>query len=398
MQTRTAKPETPSSESDWSTSSLRKAATIRQVEMIPLWLPFKTNFKIAAGAPRQGISIMLVKLHTEGGFTGVGETQAWMRQGSRESLKSLESVIGEHFAPRMIGRSAFDSAAIIADLKEAVWNTNYALASVSDAMLDLQGKILGVPAYQLLGGRAKTSVAAGITLGIMPDNAALIAEVEQRLAEGYSSFTVKVGNDPERDARAVEALAATMGDRIIIRADGNSGMDMNGAMRFMNRVQHLGLDAVEQLLPPADLAGMADLAQRYNVPIMADECVSSDYDLLKVIAARAASVFQTKIAKNGGAWACKKLWEIGTAAGMRIFPGNHPGASVTTASALHLATAWPGELLEGPFAVGVNEILAEDIITTPIRREGKHMFAPEGPGLGVELDEDKIRHFRVDSK
>lgn len=386
----------PAAAHAWTMSDLHKGSTIRKVELIPLWLPFRTKFKIAAGAPRHGINVMLVRLHTDGGFIGIGETHAWMRQGSRESLKSLESVISEFYAPRLINKSAFDSAAIIADLKETVWNTNYALAPVSDALLDLQGKILGVPAYQLLGGRSKVSVAAGITLGIMPDNAALIAEVQQRVEEGYSSFTVKVGNDPERDARAVEALAEAMGDKIIIRADGNSGMDWNGAMRFMNRVQHLGLDAVEQLLPPSDLAGMADLAQRYNVPIMADECISSDHDLLKVIAARAASVFQTKIAKNGGSWSCKKLWEIGSAAGMRIFPGNHPGASIATASALHLATAWPGELLEGPFAVGVNEILAEDIVTEPIRREGKYMFAPERPGLGVTLDEDKVRHFRVD--
>jgi muconate cycloisomerase len=382
----------------WTNSERYKAGVIQRIELVPLRLPFRTNFKIAAGAPRQGIDVMIVKLHTDSGLVGIGETQAWMRQGSRETLKSLDSVIADHYAPRLLGKSAFDHSAIIANLKETVWNTNYALAPVADALLDLQGKILGVPAYQILGGRAKRSVAAGITLGIMPDHAALVAEVEQRVADGFTSFTVKVGNDPERDARAVETLAAALGDRIIIRADGNSGMDWNGALRFMNRVHHLGLDAIEQLLPPWDIDGMAELARRYNVPFMADESVSSDTDLLKIISARAASVFQTKIAKNGGAWSCKKLWEIGSAAGMRIFPGNHPGASVATASALHLATSWPGELLEGPFAVGVNEILAEDIVTEPIRRDGKHMFVSDRPGLGVDLDEDKIKHFRIDKK
>lgn len=382
---------------NWPGSDRYMGGVVRSVELIPVRLPFKNEFKIAAGGPRPGIDVMVVKVHTQSGEVGIGETHAWMRQGSRETLASLRSVITDHFTPRLVGRSVFDSAAIIAQLREAVWNTSYAVAPVSDALLDLQGKLLGLPAYQVLGGRAKKSVAAGITLGIIPDHNELIAEVERRVAEGYSSFTVKVGNDPERDAQAVERLAANMGGRIVIRADGNSGMDFAGAMRFMNRVQDLGLDCVEQLLPPADLAGMAELARRYNVPFMADEAVSSEADLLKVIGMRAASVFQTKIAKNGGAWQCKRLWEIGAAAGMRIFPGNHPGASVATASALHLATAWPGELLEGPFAVGVNEILAEDIITDPIRREGKHMFAPDRPGLGVELDEEKLRRFRVDA-
>lgn len=381
---------------DWIGSDRYNGGVVRRLELIPLRLPFKTEFKIAAGGPRPGIDVMVVQLHTDSGEVGIGETHAWMRQGSRETLKSLHSIIADHFAPRVVGRSALEASAILAELRDAVWNTNYAVAPIADALLDLQGKILGVPAYQLLGGRAKKSVAAGITLGIIPDNEALIAEVEQRVAEGFTSFTVKVGNDPERDAQAVERLAAHMGGRIIIRADGNSGMDYAGALRFMNRVQGLGLDAVEQLLPPSDLAGMAELARRYNVPIMADESVSSDADLLKVIGMRAASVFQTKIAKNGGAWNCKRLWEIGAAAGMRIFPGNHPGASVATAAALHLATAWPGELLEGPFAVGVNEILAEDIVKEPIRRDGKHMFAPDRPGLGVELDPEQLRRFRVE--
>lgn len=396
MDTSTLKKKARPGPQDWASSDQYRGGIVRRVELVPLRLPFKTEFKIAAGGPRPGIDVMVVRLHTESGEVGIGETHAWMRQGSRETLKSLESVIADHFAPRIVGRSAFESSAILAQLRETVWNTNYAIAPIADALLDLQGKLLGVPAYQLLGGRAKKSVAAGITLGIIPDHKALVAEVEQRVAEGFTSFTVKVGNDPERDAQAVEHLAASMGERIIIRADGNSGMDIAGAMRFLNRVQHLGLDAIEQLLPPSDLAGMADLARRYNVPFMADESVSSESDLLKIIGLRAASVFQTKIAKNGGAWSCKRLWEIGAAAGMRIFPGNHPGASVATAAALHLATAWPGELLEGPFAVGVNEILAEDIVTEPIRREGKHMFAPERPGLGVQLDEDKLRRFRVD--
>ncbi|MBN9427337.1 MAG: hypothetical protein J0H09_12600 [Burkholderiales bacterium] len=371
-------------------------AEISRIETIPIRLPFKGDFKIASGGVRLGIDILIVRLHSRSGLVGIGETQAWLRQGSRETLASLNSIIHGHFAARVIGRSAFDAAAILSDLEEAVWHSNYAIAPIADAMLDLQGKILGVPAYELLGGRARESVAVGITLGIKKDLGALVAEARSRFEEGFTSFTVKVGEDLVRDAEAVRALCEGLGEAATIRADGNSGMDLAAAMKFMNRVKDLPLDAIEQPLPPWDLDGMAELALRYDIPMMADECVSAPEDLLAVIRKRAASVFQTKIAKNGGAWRCKALWEIGSAAGLRIFPGNHPGASVVTAAALHLATAWPGPLLEGPMAVGVNEILAEDVLTEPIRRVGKHMHAGDGPGLGIELDEEKLQRFRVD--
>lgn len=82
--------------------------------------------------------------------------------------------------------------------------------------------------------------------------------------------------------------------------------------------------------------------------------------------------------------------------GLRIFPGNHPGASVATAAALHLATAWAGPLLEGPLAVGINEVLADDVVAQPIPSEGKHMRVSDAPGLGVELDEDKLNQYRVE--
>lgn len=380
----------------WSNSGLHRGGVIRSIELIPVKLPFRTNFKIAFGAPRPGIDVLVLKMHTESGLVGIGETQAWLRQGSRDTLRSLISIIEEQFVPRLVGKNVFNHASILKELREAVWGTNYALAPVSDAILDLQGKILGVPAYQLLGGRSRESVCAGITLGISQDENALLEDVAQWLEQGFTSFTVKVGNDPERDANVVEKVVHAFGDKAIIRADGNSGMDWAGALRFMNRVEGLGLDAVEQLLPPADMEGMAELARRYNTPIMADEMVSYASDLLRVIQMKAATVFQTKIAKNGGAWACKQLWEIGSSAGMRIFPGNHPGASVASAAALHLATAWPGPLLEGPIAVGINEVLAEDIITEPIPRKGKHLFIGDAPGLGVTLDEDKLKHFKVE--
>jgi muconate cycloisomerase len=84
------------------------------------------------------------------------------------------------------------------------------------------------------------------------------------------------------------------------------------------------------------------------------------------------------------------------AAGMRIYPGNHPGTSVCVLSAAHLAAAWSGPVLDGPFTVGT-VTLADDVVTEPVRLEGCAVRVPDVPGLGVILDEEKIRRFRVEA-
>ncbi len=133
-------------------------AKITRVETIPLVLPFHVPFKIANGAARPSVEILLVRLHTDQGIVGIGETQAWRRQGSSETLASLTRVIEDHFAPRLVGQSPFALPSILRNLEETIYHSLYAQAAVADALYDLQGKMLGVPVYQLLGGKFRDRI------------------------------------------------------------------------------------------------------------------------------------------------------------------------------------------------------------------------------------------------
>jgi muconate cycloisomerase len=206
---------------------------------------------------------------------------------------------------------------------------------------------------------------------------------------------MKVGVDPRADLRNVAAIREALGDDVIIRVDANAGMDFDSALALVKAIEPYGIDAAEQLLPIWDLDGMAELARRTDIPLMTDECVATDHDLIAVIKKRAATVVQTKIAKNGGIWRSRQLWAIAKAAGMRIYPGNHPSTSIATIAAAHLAASWPGPLLEGAFAVGIGT-LAEDVVTEPVGLDGNCVRVPDTPGLGVTLDEDRVRAMRVD--
>ncbi len=162
------------------------------------------------------------------------------------------------------------------------------------------------------------------------------------------------------------------------------------------KLEPFDLDAAEQPVAAWDLDGMAELARRVNIPIMADDSLSTPHDLIDIVRRRAASTIQTKQAKNGGIFTARKIWTIADAAGLRVYPGNHPCTSIATAAVVQLAAAWPGDLLDGPFDFGSDELLEHDVVETSLLPKDGEVSVPDAPRLGVTLDEDAIAHFRVD--
>jgi len=141
---------------------------------------------------------------------------------------------------------------------------------------------------------------------------------------------------------------------------------------------------------------MADLARHTSIPLSVDESVSTTNSLMEVIKYRAASIVQTKTGKNGGIYYSRKLWDIAYAAGMSIFPGNHPTTSIGCAAVTHLAASWPGPLMVGDYQNALDGVLVSDIVLDPLHIEDGQIAIPQGPGLGMELDMDKIRFYRID--
>lgn len=373
----------------------RPAARITRVETIPLHVPFATPFRIAIGPARSVAEIMIVRLHTDVGIEGIGETQAWRRIGSDATLHSLTTEIRDLFAPCVVGRSPFDAPAILRDCDKAASRALCAKAAVADALLDLQARLLEVPAWALLGGRARATVGACAVLPLAETISLTVDAALDFVAQGYRSATLKVGVNAEDDIALVNRLRSEV-PQLTLRPDANATLSDDSAARLIPALKDAGVEAIEQPLAPDALEAMAELTRRFDMPLIADESVHTREDLLRVIAAGAAFGVQTKVAKNGGAWKTRTLWEIADAAGMHIYPGNHPATSVATASVLQLAAAWPGELAEGPFAVGIAGSLARDIVVEPLRVVHGQVAVPEGPGFGVMLDEDAIASMRID--
>ena len=375
----------------------RVPAKITGVECIPLNIPFEVPFKIAAGAARPVVETLIVKLSTDQGVVGVGETQAWRRQGSGETLAGQIDVIDNHFAPRLIGRSPFDVAAIMHELNQAMYATHYSQAAVGDALYDAVGKLLDVPVWQLLGGKCRETVRIAAVLTMKGSLGSLMDSAEGFYERGFRHLVLKIGVDPADDVRNVEALRKRFGDAIELRVDANAALGYDAALRLLTRLWPHDIECAEQPLAISDVAGMARLARAVAMPVMADESVSTDTALLDIIRAGAASSAQTKVAKNGGIHHIRRLWHLLAAAGMGINPGNHPSTSIATSSVAQMCASWPGPLMAGVFAVGVSGALAQDIVENPIQPVDGEIAIPDGPGFGLQLDEEAVGRLRIDT-
>lgn len=368
---------------------------IREIETIPLHLPFGSPFQISA-ATRDFLEVLIVRIHTDQGVYGIGETQAWRRQGSAETLPNLMRSIHDQFAPLLIGRSPFEVNAVMHDLNACLYNSLYAQAAIGDALYDLIGKFLNVPIHTLLGGKCRDRVRVGAVLSMKPTVEALLDSAQGFYDRGFRHLGLKIGIDPAADLRNAAALREQFGDDIVLRVDANAGMNFDAAQRLLRKLEPYDIDAAEQPIAIWDIDGMAELARTVDMPIMADESVSTEHSLLEVIRKRAATVVQTKTAKNGGIHYIRNLWALAKAAGMRIYPGNHPSTSVATSSVAQMCAASPEPVMEGVFAVGVSGALADDIVENPIRPIDGEIPVLDGPGFGVTLDEDKLEKYRIE--
>ncbi len=226
----------------------------------------------------------------------------------------------------------------------------------------------------------------------MPPSNEDIAEAQAKLREGFNFFKLKIGVKPLRDEiAAAHAIRAALPGATLC-ADANCGLTLAAAKRYAERTRDAGLAFIEQPLPAHDLVGLRALARASKTPIGMDESIHSlaDIEATKRAGAKGVSL---KLIKLGGfreaiaaGKLCKKL-------GLKInVAAKIAESSIGTAAAVHLACAVPN------VAWGVsltNMYLAEDIVRRPIAIADGKVALPDGPGLGVEVDEAALARFRV---
>jgi len=352
---------------------------------------------VLAMATMHAQSMVIVRLTNADGVEGLGEgtTIGGLSYGE-ESPESIKSAIDTYIVPVLETCDIAQVGATMAKIAKCVRGNHFAKCAVETALLDMQGKRLGVPVSELIGGgRVRDSLPVAWTLA-SGDTARDIAEGEAMLeARRHRIFKLKIGKRDVRDDVAhVGAICKALGDRASVRVDVNQNWSEAQAKLGMKMLLDVGCDLVEQPIAGDAIAAMARLSKSQAVPLMADEALHGPRSALRIAAANAAGVFALKIAQSGGLFATAEVAAIGTAAGIGLYGGTMLEGSVGTAASAHVFATLPdlawGTELFGPL------LQTEEILTTPLAYGDFSLAVPAGPGLGIELDPDKIAFFRRD--
>ncbi len=337
-------------------------------------------------------SYVIVELRLANGATGIGEAATlggprW----SEESVEALKANIDAYLAPALLGLRADRFTVAAARMDAAAKRNNAAKAAIETALFDAVGKTLNVPVALLLGGIVRDRIPVLWTLA-SGDPEQEIAEAEAKLAARlHNTFKVKVGAQAAADLARLRRLTGALEGRASFIVDANQAWDETTTIRLLPALAEMGVRLVEQPVPAWNIQGMARVRSRSTVPLMADECVFSTHDMLGVAQASAADVVSLKLVKHAGMPNLRNVAAVAEAAGIGLYGGCLLESSIGAAAHLH-AFAGLRSLDWGCEHFGP-QILTEDLVQEPLHFADFHIYLPAGPGIGVTLDRDKLRHY-----
>jgi len=370
------------------------APVIESVEAMLLDLPTIRPHKLSV-ATMQGQTLMLVRIRCSDGVVGVGEgtTIGGLAYGA-ESPEGMKLAVDTYFAPLLIGADATRVQALMATLGKAIKENRFAKCAVETALLDAQGIRCGLPLSELLGGRRRDRLPVAWTLA-SGDTARDIAEAERMLAlRRHNVFKLKIGaRSVAEDVAHVAAIKCALGDHAAVRVDVNMAWSEAQAVRGIAALADAGCELVEQ--PVASVAALSRLMRRFPIALMADESLCGPQSAFELAKIAGADVFAVKIEQSGGVFAAQRVAAIADAAGIDLYGGTMLEGAVGSIASAHVFSTfadlqWGTELF-GPL------LLTEEILAQPLDYRDFHLTVPSTPGLGVALDEDRIRFFRRDA-
>ncbi|MBQ2707259.1 MAG: hypothetical protein IJF67_03260 [Clostridia bacterium] len=369
---------------------------ITSIETIRVTIPLEAPILWSQGY-RSATTRTLVKIHTDEGITGIGETRG--DDGIEEMIQSI--------AAKLKGEDPFQIELVLEKFHMLGYFHGYfglsAIAGVEIALWDIVGKATKQPLCNLLGGRYRDPVPfSGYIFyrsrtedgkGGEQSPEEIVAFCERAVAEhGFDCLKLKGGAfPPEHDIAVLSAIRKHFGDKFKLRIDPNGCWSPQTAIKVAQKLDDIGLEYLED--PCWGIEGMSRLRKDIHIPIATNMCVV-DFDTLPTgIRENAVDIILADAHKWGGIWVTKKLAAVCDA--FRVGMSMHSGAElgVSTAVNLHLAASTPQITysIDGHYHHIVDDIIAG----------GKHQYedgkikVPTGYGLGVELDEDKVAKYHA---
>jgi muconate cycloisomerase len=382
---------------------------ITEIETIPIRLPTRRVHQWASLTTPIGVYI-IIKLHTDDGWVGLGEAPVLKDWGGDygkyfgETPQTTIHIINDILLPALKGQDPRKFEVIHEFMDKAVKGYPYAKAAIDMALYDVAGKALGVPAYQFLGGCFRDRISIAHSLGLMEIEKALEEALEAK-SEGVKTIKLKGGVDPKRDVELVRRIRDSLGPETKICVDANQGYPTpKVAAQVIKAMAQYDLLYMEQ--PVEGIDQMAEVAKRVDTPIMADESAWTPQDVLEIAQKKAADIISLYTTKPGGIFKAKKVAAVAEAAGLKCNVNGSVETGVGNAANIQLAASTavvefdcvvPVSTPKDAGRKGIAGIYyQDDIVTERFDFSDGNISVSMKPGLGIELDEDKLKHYRLD--
>jgi L-alanine-DL-glutamate epimerase-like enolase superfamily enzyme len=380
---------------DYQASAGLRVPTVQVEATPPRALDANTGRHLCVYPPRA--ETLLVRITTDDGYAGWGEAH------SPPVPAVSKAIVEQLFAPQLIGQDPLAIEVLwdrlYASMRLRGHNTGFmleALAGVDIALWDLAGKLMGQPIYRLLGGPFRTAIpcyASGVP-GTTPDER--IEAARRQVALGFTTVKLSIGRQSlARDLELAEALAHALRGEADVLVDAHGCYDARTAVEAGRRLERAGVRWLEDPLPPEDLEGYAALCAALDLPVASGETECTRWQFHQKLRRRAADIILPDICRAGGISEGRKIALVADLFNVPWCAHVSIGSWIHLAAAVHLAAASPNFLLcEYPNPLAHNP-LGDPLFTRGLTRSGGAIHLPEGPGLGLTIDEDAVRAHTV---
>jgi len=338
---------------------------------------------------KKDIDALIVGISDGEGHIGYGYHPAMFLEG--ESAPSAEALLHVVLKPVILRGGYPGIQPLMEALELSLFHNKQLKFAIEEALLDLEGKRIGTPLYNLLGGLCWNELPVMCPLGLKsPKETA--AEAIKYAEKGYRYIKLKVGLDEKRDVEAFKAVREAVGPDIFLSIDANRSYQVMQTIRVVNQMEKWNLGLVEQPIRGDDVRGMAFIRQHINSPLMADEAVLSPVDAQRLIDADAIDAVSIKLWKVGGFLKAKQIAAVCDTANIGCHVASTPGSRLMEAGQLHFAASTLN--MVGGVELGMFDTLSDDPVSGLNIVKGT-LRPPELPGLGVEVDLTNARETQM---
>lgn len=375
---------------------------VRNVEAIPLAYPLGNGraYGSARGTVDQRTST-LVRVETADGAVGWGEAFGPPR--------TMATLIDEVYTDIVVGMDPYEVDSLCSQQYAGLYHfgcqglVQSAVSGIDIALWDLIGRTQGTSISQLIGGRTREQVIPyASTMYVTQWGEDPAEPIERAVSEGFEAAKIKIGRGLDDDMKRVRTAREILGDDADLMVDCNGNYRPDQAARLAERLEPFDVTWLEEPLPPENHSGYRELKQEVSIPLAAGEASYARFEFRDIIEERIVDIVQPDVCKCGGLSESRFVAKLATTENVSVSPHVWTGA-VGLAASLQFAATLP----EYPHSTNVPEpllfevdradnALREELLTAPLDPTGGTMTVPDGPGLGVTVDEGAVEQYRVD--